>query len=255
MAVDEAILEACLQRSSQPTLRLYAWQPACLSLGFSQPITDVDKAATQSLGWHIVRRPTGGRAILHVDEITYSVSGLLSEPALSGSLLASYARLSSALQVALNRLGVQTSAEEKYALPIGSNPKGAVCFEVPSNYEITAHGKKLIGSAQARRKDGLLQHGALPLTGDLTRITQALTFPDDEARRIAATRVLERATTLETLTGRTISWDEAADAFEQAFSQVFDVTINCSDLSAEEINNAQTLIKTKYNHPNWTERL
>ena len=196
MAVDEAILEACLQRSSPPTLRLYAWQPACLSLGFSQPIADVDEAATQSLGWQIVRRPTGGRAILHVDEITYSVSGLLSEPALSGSLLASYARLSSALQVALTLLGVQTSAKEKYALPEGTTPKGAVCFEVPSNYEITAHGKKLIGSAQARRTDGLLQHGALPLTGDLTRITQVLTTPDDKARRIAATRVLERATTL-----------------------------------------------------------
>lgn len=255
MSVDESLLESCLRRSSPPVLHLYSWQPACLSLGFSQPFSDVNRDAIQEKGWGIVRRPTGGRAILHVDELTYSICGLLSEPAFSGTLLESYSRLSRALQHALNLLGVQTSASEQYPLPEGVQPKGPVCFEVPSNYEITAHGRKLIGSAQARRKDALLQHGALPLTGDLTRITQALVYADDSARQIAAQRLLHRAATLETITQKVFTWDETAEAFEQAFSQVFAVILEPSSLTSEEEELAQHLLQTKYNHPSWTERL
>ena len=90
MAVDESILESVLDRQSPPTLRLYGWQPACLSLGFSQSIADIDRSSIISKGWELVRRPTGGRAILHTDELIYSVCGLLEEPALQGTLLDSY---------------------------------------------------------------------------------------------------------------------------------------------------------------------
>src|SRR5215211_3917752 len=92
-----------------------------------------------------------------------------------------------------------------------------VCFEVPSTYEITVNGKKLIGSAQARKKEGVLQHGSLPLTGDLSRICQALVFENEPTRENAAERLLARATTAQSALGHALSWEEAAGAFIQAF--------------------------------------
>ncbi|MEJ2486788.1 MAG: lipoate--protein ligase family protein, partial [Anaerolineales bacterium] len=168
MAVDEAILEAATHREVLPTLRLYAWNPPCLSLGYAQPISDVDESRLEKFGWDLVRRPTGGRAILHTDELTYSVCGPEDEPVLAGDILSSYKRLSSAILAAIEQIGISVQAlpQEKNANSKSPEP---VCFEVPSNYEITADGKKLVGSAQARRQGGVLQHGTLPLYGDLTR--------------------------------------------------------------------------------------
>lgn len=255
MAADEAILESCILGKSLPTLRLYSWQPACLSLGFAQPFSDVNKKAVEKLNWHVVRRPTGGRAILHVDEITYSICGQINEPILSGTLLESYQKISSALQAALEILGAQTAADERYVQLNSSQSKGPVCFEVPSNYEITSNGKKLIGSAQARRKNALLQHGSLPLEGDLTRITLILNYASDEEREIAKSRILDRATTLEQVLGKQITLGQAASAFQAAFSDRYSIQFIPSELSTEERSIAETLYQTKYNHPQWTERI
>ncbi|MBE3142499.1 MAG: lipoate--protein ligase family protein, partial [Planctomycetes bacterium] len=97
MAVDEAILESVGRRVVLPTLRLFSWQPPCLSLGYAQSFADVDCAATIERGWEIVRRPTGGRAILHTDELTYSVIAPLNEPLVKGSIIESYQRISQVL--------------------------------------------------------------------------------------------------------------------------------------------------------------
>src|SRR5512140_2642825 len=224
MAADEAILEHIGRGESLPTLRLYAWTPACLSLGHAQPFADVDVARLQRRGWDVVRRPTGGRAILHTDELTYSVMAPTDEPRLAGSVLESYNRLACALLYAIRALGLDAcsqplGAEMHVGAPAGLKPNSAnpVCFEVPSAYEITVDGKKLIGSAQARRKEGILQHGSLPLTGDLTRICQALVFPDEAARAEASNRLLARATTVESALGRAPDWETAAQAFVRAF--------------------------------------
>jgi lipoate-protein ligase A len=206
MALDEAILEAVGKNQVLPTLRLYAWDPPCLSLGFAQHVKDVDQQVLQYNGWQLVRRPTGGRAILHTDELTYSVIAPLNEPRVEGGVLESYFRLSLALRSALEDLGLPARADKEYALPHGAQAAGPVCFEVPSNYEITVYGKKLVGSAQARRKEGVLQHGSLPLYGDLTRITQALVFPDEESRQRAAQRLLAHAANVEML-GKSLSWE------------------------------------------------
>ena len=139
MAVDESILEACVRRHSLPTLRLYAWSPACLSLGHAQPLSDVDHVALQKNGWVWVRRPTGGRAVLHVDELTYSVIGHQDEPQLTGGVLPSYQRLAQPLLAALLSLGLQADSHASSASARGNtNP---VCFEVPSAYEITVGGR------------------------------------------------------------------------------------------------------------------
>ena len=256
MAVDEAILEAIGRGSVLPTLRLYAWDPACLSLGYAQSISDINTELLHRQGWDIVRRTTGGRAILHIDELTYSVAGSQVEPRLAGGVLESYRRLSQALLTALLNLGLSAEALPQPKISNSNDrPKEPVCFEVPSNYEITVHGKKLIGSAQARKKRGVLQHGTLPLNGDLTRITHVLKYPGEMQRQAAASRLLNRATTVETVLNRHVSWEEAADVMKFAFSNTLDLHLEPAELTVDELTHASQLVKEKYAHPDWTERI
>lgn len=253
MAVDEAILESIHHGDALPTLRLYAWTPACLSLGHAQPYADVDLARLRERGWEVVRRVTGGRAILHTDELTYSVAGPADNPILTGSVLESYSRLAQALLRAVQDLSLPVEMKEGKADESGkTNP---VCFEVPSTYEITVNGKKLIGSAQARKKEGVLQHGSLPLTGDLTRITQALIFKDEFTRQNAADRLLDRATTVESVLGREVSWDSAAQAMIHAFETQLGLTFERGELTQKEISRTEELVREKYDHPSWMERM
>jgi lipoate-protein ligase A len=254
MAVDEAVLETVGQNQVLPTLRLYTWNPACLSIGYAQPFVDIDRKRLLDSGWDWVRRPTGGRAILHTDELTYSVITPLTEPRVAGGVLESYQRLSRALLTALHSLNIPAEAH-----PInptsGTQENGAVCFEVPSNYEIVVNGKKLIGSAQARRKSGVLQHGTLPLWGDLTRITSVLVYLDENNRRDAALRLLSHATTVETVLGYRIALDTATQAFINGFRSELDLELIPGDLLDQEIKLAERFIEQKYGHPAWLERI
>lgn len=255
MAADEAILEAVTRGEAPPTLRLYAWQPPCLSLGHAQPWSDVDWKRLTAAGWDIVRRPTGGRAILHTDELTYAVIGPQEEPRLKGGVLESYRRLSQALLEALNLLSLQAQAKPITASDENGEAKGPVCFEVPSNYEITVNGKKLLGSAQARKQGGILQHGTLPLWGDLTRITQALHYESESQRERSAARLQERATTVEEILGHRPTWEAATRAFISAFKQELALELEPAELSAAEQGRAMELVSEKYGNPIWTERI
>ncbi len=255
MAIDEAILENIMSGVSSPTLRLYAWNPPCLSLGRSQPYADIDVESIKTNGWDIVRRATGGRAILHTDELTYSIIAQKNNIHLRGSVLESYRHLATFLLVALKNLGINAEMN-----PVGRFQKSAthtnpVCFETPSAYEITVNGKKIIGSAQARQKDGVLQHGSLPLTGDLTRVTEALNFPDASSRQIAAQMLMLRASTLDSALGREVDWGTASKSFTRAFESVLGIRLMPKDLSQAERSRASELIQKKYAHPDWTERI
>jgi len=253
MALDEAILEHIGQGVSSPTLRLYAWDPACLSLGHVQPFADVDTIRLREHGWEVVRRATGGRAILHTDEITYSVIAPNDEPRVAGTVLESYNRLAQALLLAVKDLELPVEMKEGKA--DNNSMANPVCFEVPSAYEITLNGKKLIGSAQARKKEGVLQHGSLPLTGDLSRICRVLVYANEEARQDASQRLLDRATTVESALGRQVSWETAAQAFIHAFEAQLGLCLVKGNLSESESNRTEELVKEKYDHPSWTERV
>jgi lipoate-protein ligase A len=248
MAADEAILESVGAGDAPPTLRLYAWEPACLSLGFSQSHADADLVRLAAHGWGWVRRPTGGKAILHTDELTYSLSLPADHPLAAQSIVESYREISRALMHALTVLGAATHSERRPA----DSPKasGAVCFEVPSHYEITVEGRKLVGSAQVRRKAGLLQHGTLPLTGDLARICDALAYPDDAQREAARATVHQRALTLSEALQRVVTWDEAAQAVVGGFAQVFEVEwVSAAGLTPAEAERAQQLVDEKHRSP------
>ena len=256
MAVDETLLEMMGSTDAQPVLRLYAWNPPCLSIGYAQSIANVNRNHLTNLGWELVRRPTGGRAILHTDELTYAVIGPHTDLRLTGGVLESYRRLSGTLVIALTKVGlpVQALPHPKNQSPTSSEAE-PICFEQPSNYEITVHGKKLIGSAQARKKAGILQHGTLPLYGDLTRITQVLTFDGEEQRAIAAQRLLARAATVEHVLNKPITWKMAADAFIAAFAETLHLTLIPTNLTPDELARAEVLVKEKYALPQWTERI
>lgn len=255
MAADEAILESIARGESSAVLRLYAWTPPCLSLGHAQSFADVDVARLKQRGWEVVRRLTGGRAILHTDELTYSVIAPNDEPRVEGTILESYSRLAKALLLAVQSLELAVEMKEdagRITNPTYTNP---VCFEVPSTYEITVDGKKLIGSAQARRKEGVLQHGSLPLTGDLSRICEALVFADESARETAAQRLLARAATVESALGKGVSWDSAAQSFVRAFEQTLNLHLEVSELSQKEISRTDELVREKYDSMTWMLRV
>ena len=254
MAVDEAVMEAAGRGEVRPTLRLFAWEPLCLSIGYAQPINDIDEARLIAKGWGIVRRPTGGRAILHADELTYSVVGPVDETRLKGDIPTSYRCISEAILKALQQLKLRVEGLPKEEVPQDSQSE-AVCFEMPSTYEITVGGKKLVGSAQARRKGALLQHGSLPLYGDLTRITQVLTYPDEEGRSLAAEKLLTRAATVESALGRKVGWEEAAGAFETAFSEALNLELENGELTPGEVARAEGLTAEKYGNDEWTGRI
>ena len=280
MAVDEAIAAHAGRGAVPPTLRFYQWQPACVSLGRHQPLADIDLARCAALGYDVVRRPTGGRAILHTDELTYSVAGPQDDPILAGAVLDSYLRLSQGLLAGLERLGLSVSK----APP--SNRSGAdagpVCFEVPSAYEIIvpprrssseayrdpsseayrdpsseAYGgpQKLVGSAQSRRQGWVLQHGTLPLVGDVTRLVEVVLFPDEAER--AAQRVLlaQRATTLQEALGRPVSFDEAAAALVEGFRAALGIHLERGELTFAELDLATTLQQSQYAAHAWTAKL
>jgi lipoate-protein ligase A len=251
MAVDEAIHTAVVEGLSPPTLRFYAWSPPCLSLGRNQPLADVDTAACRAAGVDVVRRATGGRAILHTDELTYSVTLLQSDPRATGDVKEGYRRLSEGLLAGLRNLGAEVVQARRQAKQLPDLT--AVCFETPSDYEITAGGRKLVGSAQWRARGGVLQHGTLPLCGDLARIVDYLSFSD--AQRVAQRHAVRaRAATLEGALGRSVSFAAAARALAEGCAQALDLNLIPGDLTPYEHDLAIELRRSRYANMEWTNR-
>lgn len=253
MAVDEAILQAVAARSIAPTLRLYAWEPACLSLGRAQSYADVDPGRLAERGWDLVRRTTGGRAILHQNELTYAVIAPEDHPLMRGGVLESYRRISEALVRGLEQLAIVVAVQgsESLSEEARANP---ICFEVPSAYEITIQGRKIVGSAQVRKRKTVLQHGSLPLTGDLGQICDVLHYSSEDMRLKAKRDLLARAATLEALVGRVISWQEAAEAIISGFQKALNYSLTPLELTPDEESTATQLVETHFQNHTWTVR-
>lgn len=249
MAVDQAILDAVAVGLSLPTVRFYAWSPPCLSLGRSQPLSDADLAVCRAAGVDVVRRPTGGRSILHTDELTYSVSLLQTDPRTEGGVLEGYRRLSEGLLAGLRLLGVP--AVHAVGRRVPDAELTAVCFETPSDWEITVNRRKLVGSAQWRARGGVLQHGALPLCGDLTRILDYLDLSTAE-RESQKGHLRLQAITLEEALGRSVSFDQVVQALVEGFAQTLNLTLVPGALSPHERAAAAKIRDTVYAALDWT---
>ncbi|MBE7553292.1 MAG: lipoate--protein ligase family protein [Anaerolineales bacterium] len=256
MAIDEAILHALADGHGTPTLRFFQWGPPCLSLGYNQHWREVDEAACQRLGYTWTRRPTGGKAILHTDEVTYSLIIPQDDPRIQGGIVESYRLLSLGLLRGLEKLGVQATQAtgDDGAADTRAARGGPVCFDTPSRYEITWQGKKLIGSAQLRRRKIVLQHGTLPLTGDLNRILEALTFTPEE-REVQAELLPRRATTLEQVTGRALAYEQVMAALIEGFAEELNLTLPEMPLTEQEQALADKLRAEQYAHDSWNKRV
>lgn len=223
-----------------------------MTLGRGQPFEDADLEALRCQGVVLVRRMTGGTAVLNRDELTYTVAVPAGEVRFSGSVAESYRGVSEALLHALRQLGVR-GAEASGRLETGrqsrSTPRSVVCFEIPSDYEITVRARKLIGSSQMRVRGGILQHGSLPLTGDVADISQFLKTRPDPAR------IRSRAVSLDAVVERSVTWEEAADAVLAAFEEALNLTLVESPLLPFERERMEVLILEKYDNEVWTRRL
>jgi lipoate-protein ligase A len=255
MALDQAIAEACAAGDSPSTLRFYRWQPPAVSLGRHQPVTDIDMAAVEQAGYEIVRRPTGGRAILHIDEFTYSVMSAADEPRVGGGVMDAYLRLSNALLAGLQRLGL--GEVNKAAGDVRtSQDVSAACFEVPSAYEITSNGRKLMGSAQSRRAGYVLQHGSLPLVGEITRLIDVLALPEDEADHLRV-ELAKRACTLAQALDvddhdPQLAFEHVGEAIAAGFGDELMLNFNRTQPTSSEIKRTATLIREQFAATEWT---
>jgi lipoate-protein ligase A len=177
----DCALGAEAARSGRALLRLYAWSPPAVSLGYHQAAEGAcDADACRALGWDVVRRPTGGRAVCHAaDEVTYAVA--LPAAAAPAGVLDCYAWLAGGLLLAYRRLGLPA----ELARGGRAESRTGACFDAPAAHEICCAGRKVAGSAQVRREGFVLQHGSLPLAFDPGLHARLLGLPPAAARRLA----------------------------------------------------------------------
>jgi lipoate-protein ligase A len=222
MAEDEALAQRLLDESGEPTLRLYGWSPPAISLGWNQSPDEIDPARASAAGIDVVRRPTGGRAILHADELTYCVVMRVR----SRNVLSVYDEISRALVHGLGLLGADVGIEraQPHFPSLYREASAVACFSSSARFEIKHRGRKLVGSAQRRYAvpDGsevVLQHGSILLGPDHLRMTDLLAGLTDEQRRALRMELAERTTDLSAVLGRRVSYHEAAAAVRRGFEE------------------------------------
>ena len=196
-----------------------------------------------------MRRPTGGRAILHIDELTYSVVAPQGEARVAGDIITSYRRLSLGLVEGLRTLHGGVVQADRMETGSGLE-KSAACFDVPSHYEVTAYGRKLVGSAQVRRNGVVLQHGALPLEGDVSRLVEVLVLSEPDRVALRG-KLLERAIALDEVVGRVVPFDEAVEALTRGFGRALNLGFTPGELSQFEREAAEGLM-SRYTGDEWT---
>jgi lipoate-protein ligase A len=193
MARDVAMLEAVAHGEAPPTLRLYGWDPPCLSLGRHQGLEAADLAFCRANGIDVVRRPTGGRALLHHLELTYAVVAPLGEGPLPRPLQDAYRRICEPLVAACRSLGIAaelTPGEVNLQLP---SPATTIpCFEAPAGGEVVVGGRKLIGSAMRAHGGAVLQHGAILLDWDGRLQAGSMGLADDRGLRASVTTMADQ---------------------------------------------------------------
>ena len=242
MAMDEAIALSVRRHGAPPTLRFYGWDSLSLSIGCFQKSADLDLAYCTSHDIPVVRRPTGGRAILHDSELTYAFSARTDHPRFSRGLLDSYRSISSAFCLAFKKIGVAVEArmtKERGRVLTGS----PLCFSSSSYGEILVDRRKLVGAAQKRWHDGLLQQGSVPYAYDEESMRHI--FGAHEHRQARECRAALREAVTD------FSEQKLKDAIIGAFGETFGVSLQVSPPSLPEIRLAQELETQKYLLDSW----
>ncbi|MDI6839766.1 MAG: lipoate--protein ligase family protein [bacterium] len=159
MALDEALFES-LKHGGEPTLRFYTFSPPAITIGYLQSLSDIDINKCKAYGIDVVRRPTGGRAVIHNGDLTYSLVIPTTNPIFGGSLLGTYRKISLIFRLGLNTLGIES---QLVRISKGHYEHNPLCFSSISRYELQVNGKKILGSAQRRDSEFVLQQGTIPI--------------------------------------------------------------------------------------------
>ncbi len=252
MGCDEAIAKFVGEEIFPPTLRFYRWKPATLSLGFFQKFEkEIDFESCQKNNISVVRRITGGRAVLHDDEITYSICIPSSHPIFEKNIINSYKIIAEALAQGLKYLGLNPEFSSK-KLP-AKHSSGA-CFDAPSIYEITINGKKIIGSAQKRFQKSFLQHGSIPFTIDSEKLFSCFKIQNNEIRKKLIGNFKSIATGICDEIENRININDAINAFTLGFEKIFNIKFNIEKLSEAEKELINKELYQKYCSLNWLKK-
>lgn len=235
MAIDKAVLVACSKGLIPPTVRFYTWKPPAISIGYFQSLKDeVDIDACNNLGVQYVRRITGGGAVFHEKELTYSIVIPESNPKVPKNVLESYRRICGAIINGLKHLWI----ESKYA---------------PIN-DIIVNNKKISGSAQTRKLKTVLQHGTVLIDVDVDKMFKVLKVPNEKIKDKLIADVKQRVTSIKHISGNNVSFDEVADAMKIGFEEEFGIELVSGSLRKEEINLTKKFEKECFSTSNWNFR-
>ncbi|WP_461611404.1 lipoate--protein ligase family protein [Cytobacillus kochii] len=256
MALDEALLDWNSEGKMPPVIRFYGWNPATLSIGYFQKVDkEIKLEAVKENGLGFVRRPTGGRGVLHEHELTYSVIVPEEHPQMPKTVTEAYRVISEGVLRGFQQLGLEAyfavprSKEEKEML---KNPRSSVCFDAPSWYELVVEGRKVAGSAQTRQKGVILQHGSILLDLDEDKLFSLFKYSNDRVKERMQRAFSSKAVAINELTNRTITYEEAVVAFKKGFEEGLDIILEPYELSAEEITYVEKLAKERYENDEWT---
>ena len=247
MAIDEALLIAQSEKRLPPAIRVYRFVPPTLSIGYFQSAEkEVDIEHCRDKGFGYVRRPTGGRAVLHDKELTYSVTISYPHKILEMNLLDSFHYLSTGIIRAIGVLGGNAYFSEREDSEI-SSPS---CFASPTFSDILINGRKVVGSAQMRNKYGLLQHGSILLHVSIEDIFYCFKIKD----RLKA-KIIEQAkfkiSSLSDEMGKVISFHDVKTSLKEGMSEILEEELVDSKLSYFEKTIADELYTNKYNTREW----
>lgn len=258
MAVDEAILNLVGEGTSPPTLRFYRWQNPWVSLGSGQVSRDLDRSKVEASGWQIVRRSSGGTAVLHDGQLGYSLVLPANHRIWDGDLVASYERLADPLQQSLARLGAKTEqatvaqrTELKAATPMLAE---RVCFAALGPHELVAKGRKVVGNSQIRRRFASSQHGVIQVTGGQEALSGVLAGATDAECATVREFLEARVGSLAAATHRRVCVSEICESLIRSITEAFEIELTPGELSADECRLADDLVSAKYANPSWTFR-
>lgn len=258
MALDEALLDWHSAGEIPPVVRFYEWNPATLSIGYFQNVEkeiDLEQLKAHNLGF--VRRPTGGRGVLHEHELTYSIIVSEEYPNMPATVTEAYRVLSEGLLIGFQKLGldayfsVPDTDEKKSAL---KNPKSAVCFDAPSWYELVVEGKKVAGSAQTRQKGVILQHGAILLDLDADKLVSLFKYPSEQVKERIRKSLPEKAVAINRLREKPANMEECIQAFKRGFEDGLHIHFEEFTLSDVQIKYVKSLEASRYANDEWTYR-
>ncbi|SDY55663.1 lipoate-protein ligase A [Evansella caseinilytica] len=255
MALDEKLMDWHRQKQIPPVIRFYGWEPATLSVGYFQNVEkEINQEAVKAHQLGFVRRPTGGRGVLHDDELTYSVIVCENHPKMPATVTEAYRVISEGLLEGFKRLGLQAAfsiprtVEEKEQL---KRPRSAVCFDAPSWYELVVEGRKIAGSAQTRQKGVILQHGSIILSLDEDKLFDVFNYPNEKVRTRMQRAFKKKAVAISDLTSKLITIDDMKASFKAGFENALGITLIPLVLSAEQEMETVELARTKYSTDEW----